>query len=87
MLPGTAIVRFISALGQRATVELLYERKLVEAESSHEKLVEQGLGVGDKCRISLRLPQIYPRAEAEKQAKFIDKPRRQRLRLRRRPRP
>ena len=34
MLPGTAIVRFISALGQRAAVELLYERKLIEAESS-----------------------------------------------------
>jgi len=34
MLPGTAVVRFVSALGQRAAVELLYERKLIEAESS-----------------------------------------------------
>jgi sulfate/thiosulfate transport system ATP-binding protein len=86
MLPGSAILRFISALGQRATVELLYERKVVEAESSREKLAQLGLGVGDRCTISLRRPQIYGRAEAEQHAKVIDQPRRQRLRVRRRPR-
>jgi len=83
-LPGHAIVRFISALGQRAAVELLYERKLIEAESSREKLKELGLGVGDKCTIRLRSPRIYPRAEAERQAKVVDRPARPRLRLRRR---
>lgn len=65
MLPGTAVVRFISALGQRAAVELLYERKLIEVESTREKLNELGLQVGDRCTISLRLPRIYPKAEAE----------------------
>jgi sulfate transport system ATP-binding protein len=84
MLPGTAIVRFVSALGQRATVELLYDRKLIEAESSREKLDELGLGVGDKCTISLRLPRIYPRAEAERQANMPDASQRPKLRLRRR---
>src|SRR5262249_28041512 len=29
-LPGHAIVRFVSALGERAAVELLYERRLIE---------------------------------------------------------
>jgi hypothetical protein len=66
LLPGTAIVRFISALGQRAAVELLYNRKMVEAETSRDKLAELGLAVGDRCTISLRLPRIYPKAEAEK---------------------
>ncbi len=83
-LPGHAIVRFISALGQRAAVELLYDRRLIEAESSREKLKELGLGVGDKCSIRLRLPRIYARAEAERQAKVVDRPARPRLRLRRR---
>jgi len=65
-LPNTAVVRFISALGQRAAVELLYERKLIEAETSREKLSELGLHVGDRCGISLRLPRIYEKADAER---------------------
>ena len=67
MLPGTAIVRFISALGQRAAVELLYERKLIEAESSREKLTELGLAVGNRCTIGLRLPRIYAKTQVEEQ--------------------
>jgi sulfate/thiosulfate transport system ATP-binding protein len=83
VLPGTAIVRFISALGQRAAVELLYERKLIEAESSREKLTELGLTVGSRCTIGLRLPRIYAKIQVERQAN-ADGSRRPRLRLRRR---
>src|SRR5262249_41407029 len=54
VLPGTAVVRFVSALGQHAAVELLYERKLIEVETSREKLTALGLRVGDRCTISLR---------------------------------
>ena len=82
MLPGTAVVRFISALGQRAAVELLYERKLIEAETSREKLDELDLHVGDRCTISLRLPRIYPRAEGQQTS--AERPLRGRLRRRRR---
>jgi sulfate transport system ATP-binding protein len=85
MLPGTAVVRFISALGQRAAVELLYERKLVQVESSREKLAELGLHVGDRCTISLRLPRIYAKAHAERSA-GAERPQRLRLRVRRRSR-
>jgi sulfate/thiosulfate transport system ATP-binding protein len=84
MLPGTAVVRFISALGQRALVELLYERKLIEAETSREKLTELGLQVGDRCTISLRLPRFYSKLEADTGA--AERTHRPRLRVRRRPR-
>jgi sulfate/thiosulfate transport system ATP-binding protein len=83
VLRGTAIVRFISALGQRAAVELLYERKLIEAESSREKLAELGLTVGSRCSIGLRLPRIYAKTQVEDQVN-ADGVRRPRLRLRRR---
>ena len=66
-LPDTAIIRFVSARGQRAVVELLYEKRLIEAEVSRESLNELGLSIGDKCTISLRLPRIYAKREAEKQ--------------------
>ena len=72
-LPGTAIVRFISALGNRATVELLYEKKLVEAEIGRETLAELQLSVGAKCTISLRLPRIYAKREAEEQTGIADR--------------
>jgi sulfate transport system ATP-binding protein len=84
MLPGTAVVRFISALGQRAAVELLYERKLIEAESSRERLNALGLQVGGRCTISLRLPRIYSKADADKTAG--ESAQRPRLRVRRRQR-
>jgi len=66
-LPDTAIMRFVSARGQRAAVELLYEKRLIEAEVSRERLNELGLSIGGKCTISLRLPRIYAKREAEKQ--------------------
>jgi sulfate transport system ATP-binding protein len=69
MLPGAATVRFISALGQRATIELFYEGRLVQVETTREKLGQLGLSVGDRCAISLRQPRIYSRAEAEKSAR------------------
>ena len=83
MLPGTASVRFISALGQRATVELLYEQRLVQAETTREKLIQLGLNVGDRCTISLRQPRLYSRAEVEKTA-GSEKAHRARVRFRRR---
>jgi sulfate transport system ATP-binding protein len=86
MLPGAAIVRFVSALGHEVVVELLYDRKLVEAKISREKLVELDLKVGDKCTISLRLPRVFSREQAERDTKVIDRPGKQRLRLRRRDR-
>ena len=85
MLPGTAIVRFISALGQRATIELLYERKLVQVETTRERLGQLGLNVGDRCTISLRQPRFYSRADAEKSARS-EGANRARLRYRRRER-
>jgi sulfate transport system ATP-binding protein len=66
-LPDTAIMRFVSARGQRAAVELLYGKRLIEAEVSRERLNELGLSVGDKCTIRLRLPRIYAKRDAEKQ--------------------
>ena len=84
-LEKPAVVRFISALGQRAAVELLYERKLIEAETSREKLTELGLHVGDRCSISLRLPRIYAKADADR-TKGAEGQRGMRLRVRRRPR-
>jgi sulfate transport system ATP-binding protein len=69
MLPGTATVRFISALGQRASCELLYDQRIVQVETTREKLTQLGLNVGERCTISLRQPRIYPRAEAEKSAR------------------
>ena len=66
-LPDTAIMRFVSARGRRAAVELFYEKRLIEAEVSRERLNELGLSIGGKCTISLRLPRIYAKREAEKQ--------------------
>jgi hypothetical protein len=66
-------------------VELLYERKLVQVESSREKVAELGLHVGDRCTISLRLPRIYAKAHAERSA-GAERPQRLRLRVRRRSR-
>ena len=72
-LPGAAITRFVSARGQWAAVELLYEKRLIEAETSRERLNELGLSIGDKCTISLRLPRIYAKREAEKQTGIGDR--------------
>jgi sulfate transport system ATP-binding protein len=84
-LPGTAIVRFMSALGQRVSVELLYEKRLIEAEMSRDRLGELGLQVRDKCVVSLRLPRIYARQEAERQTgiaeRTANRPLRKRLRV------
>jgi sulfate transport system ATP-binding protein len=84
-LPGTAIVRFVSALGQRAAVELLYEKRLIEAEMGRDRLTDLNLSVGDRCTISLRLPRIYGKTEVEEQTD-VRSPREKRPRLRLRPR-
>jgi sulfate transport system ATP-binding protein len=66
-LPGIAIIRFVSALGQHATVELLYDARWVEAEIDRDRLTESGLELGSPCVISLRQPRIYTKRDAEKQ--------------------
>jgi hypothetical protein len=66
-MPGTATIRFVSALGQHVTVELLYEDGLVEAEIDRDRLTDSGLEAGSPCVLSLRQPRIYPKRDAEKQ--------------------
>ena len=86
MLPGTAIVRFISALGQRAT-----DRAPLRAQADRggddprDGSAQLGLNVGDRCTISLRQPRFYSRADAEKSARS-EGANRARLRYRRRER-
>lgn len=85
-LPDAATVRFISALGQRANIELSYNKKLIQAETTRTELEELGLKVGAKCLISLRLPRIYAKREAERQTGIAERAtsrRRLRSRLRR----
>jgi sulfate/thiosulfate transport system ATP-binding protein len=85
-LPEAATVRFISALGQRANIELSYNKKLIQAETTRTELEESGLTVGAKCLISLRLPRIYAKREAERQTGIAERAtsrRRLRSRLRR----
>jgi sulfate/thiosulfate transport system ATP-binding protein len=85
VLPGTAIVRFISALGPWASVELLYDKQFIEVEMVREKLRELELKVGDKCTISVRFPKIFARRQAERQVGDTVKTKHSRMRLRRRP--
>jgi sulfate/thiosulfate transport system ATP-binding protein len=72
-LPGTALVRFISALGQRAIAELVYEKRLIEAEMTRQTLQELGLKNGSKCAIGLRHARVYARQEAEKQTRVAER--------------
>lgn len=72
-LPGTALVRFISALGERAIAELLYERRLLEVEMTRQTLQELGLQVGSKCTIGLRRARVYARDEAEEQTRVAER--------------
>jgi sulfate transport system ATP-binding protein len=72
-LPGSALVRFVSALGQRAIAELVYEKRLIEAEMTRQTLQELGLTTGSKCAISLRHPRVYARQEAEKQTRVAER--------------
>jgi hypothetical protein len=48
--------------------------------------MQLGLDVGDKCTISLRLPRVFLREEAERDAKVVDGTGKQRRRRRRRDR-
>jgi sulfate/thiosulfate transport system ATP-binding protein len=72
-LPGTARVRFISALGQRTITELLYEKRLIEAEMTRQTLQELGLQAGSKCTISLRHPRVYARQQVEEQTRVAER--------------
>jgi sulfate transport system ATP-binding protein len=85
-LPGTAIVRFLSALGSWATIELLYERQVIECELPRDDLKKLDFEVGSKCEIAIRFPRFFSRAEVERDVGGNGKGRRSRLRLRRRQR-
>jgi sulfate transport system ATP-binding protein len=63
VLPGEATVRFVSALGPKAWVELSYEGRLVEAEITREILAELEIARGKRCRLQLRLPQVFPKRD------------------------
>lgn len=67
LLPGIAVVRFISALGPWASVDLLYEQSVVEAEISRDRLKELQLKNGSKCRIGIRYPSIFAKHQVEAQ--------------------
>ena len=54
-----ATVRFVSALGPKAWVELSYKGRLVEAEITRENVAELEIARGKRCRLQLRLPQIF----------------------------
>jgi sulfate transport system ATP-binding protein len=81
LLPGEAVVRFVSALGPRAALELLYEKRLIEAEMPRPQLEALGILVGEKCRIRVRLPTIFPKTEVDSGMQG-DRRKRRRLRLR-----
>jgi sulfate/thiosulfate transport system ATP-binding protein len=80
LLPGQAVVRFLSALGPRVSVELLHERQLIEAVISREQLKELELAVDSKCRIRLRLPTIFAKREVDEEQARSDKTKRSRRR-------
>jgi|RhiMethySRZTD1v2_1073278.scaffolds.fasta_scaffold00271_11 sulfate transport system ATP-binding protein len=85
LLPGDAVVRFLSVLGPTVSVELLHERELIEAVISREQLKQLDLEVGSRCRIRLRLPTIFSKAEVDQEKGRSEPTKRHRLRwLRRR---
>jgi sulfate transport system ATP-binding protein len=83
-LPGTATIRFLSALGSWASIELLYDRRVVECELSRDQLKESGFEVGSRCQIALRYPRIFEPRAAERQVGDTANGRASRLRFRRR---
>ena len=74
-LPGSAIVRFISAIGRRAVIELIHNKRVIESEMSRETLKTLGIGVGSECGIALRRPRIYTRRQAEEQTRVTERER------------
>ena len=59
VLPGEATVRFVSGLGAKASVELSYHGRLIEAEVTRENLADLEISRGKRCGLQLRLPRIY----------------------------
>jgi sulfate transport system ATP-binding protein len=82
-LPGTAVVRHVSALGPWASIELRYERQVVECELMRDRMKELGIEVGSKYEIGLRFPRIFERRGAERDVGVSVKTRTSRLRFRR----
>jgi sulfate/thiosulfate transport system ATP-binding protein len=86
ILPKTAIVSFLSALGSRASIELLYERQLIQCELSRDQLKELDIKVGSKCAIAIRYPRFFARQEVERNVAANEQGRRSPLPFRRRQR-
>src|SRR4029434_5562387 len=80
-LAGPATVRFLSFVGPRASVELSHNRKLIEAELSHERARELDLKVGAKCVIRLRSPRIFAKSKVVEIQTEAKKARRTQLRF------
>jgi sulfate transport system ATP-binding protein len=85
-LPETAIVRFLSALGSWASVELLYQRQVIECKLLRDQLNESELKVGSKCEIAIRYPRFFARQDVERDVGSNSAGRRSRFRFRRRQR-
>jgi sulfate/thiosulfate transport system ATP-binding protein len=64
-----ARICFISALGAKAAVELVYEGRLIEAEIPRDVLDESALTVGSRCAMQLRLPCVFPSSERQEAAR------------------
>ncbi len=61
VLPGEAMVRFVSALGSKALVTLAYRNNLIEAEIARETLEELAISLGNRCLIQPRSMCVFPR--------------------------
>jgi len=61
VLPGEAMVRFVSALGSKALVTLSYRNNLIEAEIARETLEELAISLGNRCLIQPRSMCVFPR--------------------------
>jgi len=61
VIPGEAMVRFVSALGSKALVTLSYRNNLIEAEIARETLEELAISLGNRCLIQPRSMCVFPR--------------------------
>jgi sulfate transport system ATP-binding protein len=83
-LAGPATVRFLSLVGPRATVELSHNRRLIEAELTHERVKQLDLKVGSQCVVRLRSPRVFARSKVAEIQTEAKRARRTQLRFLRR---
>jgi len=60
--PKSARISFISSLGGKASIELAYDGRIIEAEIPREVLDGGRFRVGSKCALQLKLPCVFPLA-------------------------